>query len=111
LEGAAHHGPAELGALLGALIHLHLLKVLALESRVGLGGRRQRGSARAFLALPLLLPSLRERLGDPLLGVEDPELLRRWEDYLEHLRGLVPRDTVENLLAVFVEPVVQGDSE
>jgi hypothetical protein len=111
LTGASHHTPAELASLLGALIHLHFIKVLGLESRVGLGGRRQRAAARAFLALPLLLPQLRAVLGDPLVGVEDPELLRRWDDYLEHLRGLVPRDTVENLLAVFVEPVVQGDSE
>ena len=111
LAGASHHTPAELASLLGAMIHLHFIKVLGLESRVGLGGRRQRAAARAFLALPLLLPQLRDTLGDPLVGVEDSELLRRWDDYLEHLRGLVPRDTVENLLAVFVEPVVQGDSE
>lgn len=110
LSAASDHGPAEHAALLGALIHLHLLKVLAFEARVSLGGRADRAAARAFLALPLMLPQLQAVLGDPLVGIDDDDALRRWEDYLAHLRGLVPLDVMENLVAALAEPVVQEDA-
>ncbi len=108
LPAVESYGPAEQAALLGALVHLHFLKVMAFEARVTLGGRKSRAAARAFLALPLLLSRFEGRLGDPLLGVEDPDALRRWDDYLGHLRGLVPLDVLENLVAALVDPVVQG---
>jgi hypothetical protein len=95
-------------ALVGGLIHLHLLRVLSFDARVALAGHRRRGRMRAFLTLPLLLPQLVETLGDPLVGVEDPSLLRRWDEYLEGLRGLVPRPWVDDLARSLVVPVREG---
>src|SRR5690606_8125503 len=105
LAAASDHGPEELAALLGALIHLHLLKVLAFEARVGLGGRTRRAAARAFLALPLLLPMCEQLLGDPTVGIDEGDALRRWDDYLGHLRGLIPHDVVTQLAEVLLTPL------
>ena len=56
-----------------------------------------------------MLPTLSEALGDPLVGIEDRDALRRWDEYLAHLRGLVPADHLENLVAALAAPVVQGE--
>lgn len=103
--------PEHIGALVAALVHLHLLKVLELDTRVGLAiGTRDPGIL-AFLALPLLLPQLEARLGAPIVaaGAGDfaAPLLRRWTEYIEHLDELVPRSVVENLLATLVPRIVQ----
>jgi hypothetical protein len=103
--------PRELGALIGSLIHLHLLKVLELDTRVGLAlGSREPG-VLAFLALPLLLPQLSPVLGEPVptLAPDATALpvARRWTEYVDHLAELVPRSVVENLLATLVGRIVQ----
>jgi hypothetical protein len=89
-------------ALLGALIHLHVLKVLEFDARIGLGLGDRNWAVQAFLALPLLLPKLAMVLGDPFAGVADDSLARRWSEYREHLGGLVPRTVVDNLAATLV---------
>jgi hypothetical protein len=103
--------PAELGALIGALVHLHLLKVLELDTRLGIAlGSRDPGIL-AFLALPLLLPWLQDTLGAPLPTIAatafETPILRRWTEYVDHLEELVPRASVENLLATLVPRIVQ----
>lgn len=89
-------------ALLGALIHLHVLKVLEFDARIGLGLGDRNWAVQVFLALPLLLPKLATVLGDPFAGVADDSLARRWNEYREHLGGLVPRTVVDNLAATLV---------
>ncbi|MGH1348518.1 MAG: hypothetical protein ACRBN8_43630 [Nannocystales bacterium] len=110
--------PESLSALVGSLIHLHFLKVLEFDARLGLAlGSRDPG-VLAFLALPLLLPALRSRLGSPLsgtavrgagLGLESFEAgaNRLWTEYLDHVAELVPKAAVENLLAGLVPAIVK----
>jgi hypothetical protein len=103
--------PQALGAIVGALIHLHLLKVLELDTRVGLAlGSREPG-VLAFLALPLLLPHLSSELGEPVPAVAEDAtsapVVRRWTEYVDHLAELVPRSVVENLLATLVGRIVK----
>ncbi|MBK8720500.1 MAG: hypothetical protein IPN32_38195 [Deltaproteobacteria bacterium] len=103
--------PADLAALVGALIHLHLLKVLELDTRVGLAlGSRDPGIL-AFLALPLLLPAVAEVTGLPMSMSTDTgptaAIARRWTEYVDHLEELVPRSVVENLLSTLVPRIVK----
>ena len=115
-------GPDEVGAVVGALIHLHFLKVIEADSRLGLAmGSRDRG-ALTFLALPLVLDELESVLGSPI--ARGPQTARhqgpgqpwerlhthvecRWLEHLERLREFVPRDAVENLLATVVPRIVK----
>jgi hypothetical protein len=112
--------PEDIGAVVGALIHLHTLKVLEYDARisVGLGGRDW--AVQSFSSLPLLLPALERTLGRPFwLGTQagsdasrggagaDEAFARRWEEYCEHLAGLVPRPIVEKLLATLVRRIVE----
>lgn len=103
--------PADVAAVTGALVHLHLLKVLELDTRVGfaLGGREP--GVLAFVALPLLLPHLGSELGEPVgpLGNDATmaPVARRWTEYCDHLAELVPRSVIENLLATLVARIVQ----
>jgi hypothetical protein len=121
-------GPAALSAVVGALVHLHFLKVLELDARLGVAlGSRDPGIL-AFLALPLLLPWLGEvtgtPLGEPTMGhaassggagrgqglgstAFEVQAQRRWAEYTDHLEELVPRSAVENLLATLVPAIVQ----
>ncbi len=111
-------GPDALAVVVGALVHLHFLKVLEFDARLGLAlGSRDPGIL-GFLALPLLLPSLGAVTGTPLsqlavppgsVGAEGFEAgsHRRWNEYLEHLGELVPRAAVENLLAGLVPAIVK----
>lgn len=117
-------GPAAVSAVVGALVHLHFLKVLEYDARLGLAlGSRDPGIL-SFLALPLLLPSLFEVTGTPLsgllgsggsqrgsgsVGIESFEAgaHRRWNEYVDHLGELVPRAALENLLAGVVSAIVQ----
>ena len=103
--------PRDLGAVVGALVHLHLLKVLELDTRLALAlGSRDPGTM-AFLALPLLLPWLQSELGTPVpeggTGAFEAALVRRWTEYVDRLEELVPRATVENLLSTLVPRIVQ----
>ncbi len=103
--------PAELGAVIAALVHLHLLKVLELDTRLGIAlGTRDPGIL-AFLALPLLLPWLQDTLGAPLPTIAasafETPIMRRWTEYVDHLEELVPKSVVENLLATLVGRIVQ----
>jgi len=100
-----------LGAVVGALVHLHLLKVLELDTRLTLAlGSRDPGTM-AFLALPLLLPWLQSELGTPVpeggSGAFEAALVRRWTEYVDRLEELVPRAVVENLLSTLVPRIVQ----
>jgi len=110
--------PDSLCALVGALVHLHFLKVLEFDARLGIAlGSRDPGIL-AFLALPLLLPTLRGALGSPLAGLDvrkagvglerfEAGADRLWTEYLDHLGELVPRAAVENLLAGLVPAIVK----
>jgi len=103
--------PRDLGAVVGALVHLHLLKVLELDTRLTLAlGSRDPGTM-AFLALPLLLPWLQSELGTPVpeggSGAFEAALVRRWTEYVDRLEELVPRAVVENLLSTLVPRIVQ----
>jgi hypothetical protein len=124
--------PADIGAVVGALIHLHVLKVLEFDARISIGLGARDWAVQTFLALPLLLPSLETTLGRPFeLGAGfsraaggssraagggssraaggvwavDEGFARRWEEYTEHLAGLVPRNVVDNLQATLVRRI------
>ncbi|MCX4244749.1 hypothetical protein [Paraliomyxa miuraensis] len=111
--------PDVLVGVVGALIHLHFLKVVELDARLGVAAASRDPGVTAFLALPLLLPWLGERTGSPLGGVVqddaqrpgrdhvDAPIARRWTEYLDHLQELVPRSAVDNLLASLVSRIVQ----
>lgn len=111
--------PADVAAVVGALVHLHFLKVLELDARLGVALSSRDPGVLWFLALPLLLPSLGEVLGSPVSLAGTPrgktmEMFeagaeRRWIEYVDHLRELVPRSIVENLLASLV-PAIVGTS-
>lgn len=123
--------PAALSAVVGALIHLHFLKVVELQARLGALATGRDPGTLAFLALPLLLPQLASVTGTPLPGMPaaglNPEstpagrrgvaasrtvlssgtVSRRWVEYLDHLEELVPRQTVDTLVAALVPRIVQ----
>ena len=108
-------GPGDVAALVGALIHVHFLRVLEFGARLGVAPSSRDRPVQMFLALPLLLPALAPVLGTPL--PVDPEALRagfdtqvqrRWIEYVEHLGELIPRAVVENLLATLVPRVVKA---
>jgi hypothetical protein len=113
--------PAAVAAVVGALVHLHFLKVLELEARLGVAAGSRDPGVQAFLAMPLLLPLLQSVLGSPLGGSRDGgdeqdaraasrlegQIARRWGEYLDHLDELVARSVLENLLAAVVPRVVQ----
>jgi len=107
-------GPADVGALIGALIHVHFLRVLEFGARLGVAPTARDRPVQMFLALPLLLPALAEVLGaplpsDPRAGF-DGQVQRRWIEYVDHLGELIPRTVVENLLATLVPRVVKATS-
>jgi hypothetical protein len=129
--------PHDIGAVVGALIHLHVLKVLEFDARISIGMGARDWAVQTFLAMPLLLPSLAPTLGWPFelgesggesggesesdddVGAEpaargtgrggsapvDGGFARRWEEYTEHLAGLVPRNVVDNLKATLVRRI------
>ncbi|MCA9710476.1 MAG: hypothetical protein KDK70_31840, partial [Myxococcales bacterium] len=113
--------PRVLAGVVGALVHLHFLKVLELDARLGVAAVSRDPGVTAFLALPLLLPYLHEVTGTPLGGLDTPPaapgrasraavdapVVRRWTEYLDHLQELVPRSAVDNLLASLVPNIVQ----
>jgi hypothetical protein len=100
------------GAVVGALVHLHLVKVLAADARLGVAlGSRDR-ALLSFLALPLALPALEGVLGSPLAGLRaesqfDARLMRRWQEYVDHLQELVPREIVDTLMATLVPRITE----
>jgi hypothetical protein len=96
----------------GALIHLHVLKVLGLDARLGEAASATAPGTWEFLALPLLLPRLAARLGSPHAGLFfasgfEKQVVRHWDAYMEHLVELVPRVVFENLLASLVPRIVE----
>ena len=105
--------PEDIGAVVGALIHLHVLKVLEFDARISVGMGARDWAVQCFLALPLLLPRLQTVLGNPVgdqvstAELADEGFARRWEEYRDHLAGLVPRPIVDNLLATLVARVVE----
>lgn len=112
--------PRVLAGVIGALVHLHFLKVLELDARLGVAAVSRDPGVTSFLALPLLLPWLGDVTGTPLGGMADPgdergggpdqghaSIARRWTEYLDHLQELVPRSAVDNLLASLVPRIVQ----
>jgi hypothetical protein len=102
--------PADVGAVVGALVHLHVLKVLELQARINLGAGTRDWAVQSFLALPLLLPWLEPWTGSPFEGSQEASVRRRWDEYVEHLRGMVPRTVVENLVATLVPRIVERAS-
>lgn len=107
---ALDDAPDSIGLVLGALIHLHVLKVLEFDARIGLGLGDRNWAVQAFLAMPLLLPKLAPVLGSPFVGMPDEALARRWDEYCEHLGGLVPRTVVDNLQATLVRRIVPSET-
>jgi hypothetical protein len=121
-EPALTRAPEDIGAVVGALIHLHTLKVLEFDARISIGLGARDWAVQSFLSLPLLLPALERTLGRPFeLGPGRADALagtltggagaeeafaRRWDEYCEHLAGLVPRPVVEKLLATLVRRIV-----
>ncbi len=122
-EPAMTRDPADIGAVVGALIHLHSLKVLEFDARISIGLGARDWAVQSFLSLPLLLPALERTLGRPFefgprrrepvsglltssVGAEEA-FARRWDEYCEHLAGLVPRPVVEKLLATLVRRIVE----
>lgn len=107
-------GPADVAALIGALIHVHFLRVLEFGARLGVAPTSRDRPVQMFLALPLLLPNLVGVLGAPLPGDAsagfDGQVQRRWTEYVEHLGELIPRPVVENLVATLVPRVVKAAS-
>lgn len=105
-------GPEDVAALVGALIHVHFLRVLELGARLGVAPTSRDRPVQMFLALPLLLPALAPVLGSPLGGAADAgfdaQVGRRWTEYIDHLGELIPRSVVENLLATLVPRVVKA---
>jgi hypothetical protein len=106
-------GPDDIAGLVGALIHVHFLRVLELGARLGVAPTSRDRPVQMFLALPLLLPALAPTLGSPLGGVAgapgfDAQVERRWVEYVDHLGELIPRAVVENLLATLVPRVVKA---
>jgi hypothetical protein len=112
--------PWVLAGVAGALVHLHFLKVLELDARLGVAAVSRDPGVTAFLALPLLLPYIGDATGTPLgdLAVEPgaqrpgpahahAPIARRFAEYLDHLQELVPRSAVDNLLASLVPRIVQ----
>lgn len=111
--------PHVLAGVVGALVHLHFLKVVELDARLGVAAVSRDPGVTAFLALPLLLPWLHDTTGDPLRDLTDAAaprpgrhfvdapIARRWTEYLDHLQELVPRSAVDNLLASLVPRIVQ----
>lgn len=125
-EAPLRSAPEDIGAVVGALIHLHTLKVLEFDARISVGLGARDWAVQSFLSLPLLLPALERTLGRPFelgaslpgtpaggagapAGGAGPEqaFARRWEEYCEHLAGLVPRPVVEKLLATLVHRIVE----
>ena len=105
--------PAALAAVVGALIHLHVLRVLELEARLGVALGSRDAGVQAFLALPLLLPRLQLIMGSPLGGLGsdttmEAQMTRRWAEYVDHLEELLPRTTVENVVATLVPRIVKA---
>ncbi|TPV92584.1 MAG: hypothetical protein B7733_24985 [Myxococcales bacterium FL481] len=106
-------GPRQVGAIVGALIHVHLLKVLELDARVIAASGTGDHTILTFLALPLLLPTLEPALGHPFAGLAgraQQTLRRHWDEYCEHLVGIVPRSVRENLLVTLVPRIVEKAS-
>lgn len=111
--------PQALAGVVGALVHLHFLKVVDLDARLGVAAVSRDPGITAFLALPLLLPRLEQTMGAPLAGLEQlsrqpaghdrvhAPLSRRWIEYLDHLQELVPQAVVDKLLASLVPRIVQ----
>ena len=111
--------PRVLSGVVGALVHLHFLKVVELDARLGVAAVSRDPGVTTFLALPLLLPELQTTMGAPLGGLESTEggragrdhvdapLVRRWTEYLDHLQELVPRSAVDKLLASLTPRIVQ----
>lgn len=102
---------AAVAEVVGALVHLHFLKVLELDARLGVAlGSRDPGIL-AFLALPLLLPLLEPVIGSPIVGLDggglEAQVGQRWAEYVDHLEELVSRELVENLVETVVPRVVQ----
>lgn len=85
------------------LIHLHLLKVLDFDVRIGMGRSARDAMMQRFLSLPLTLDLLQPRWGSPMGDHEHPRLHRRWREYVAHLEGLVPRDVVDSTRQVLIE--------
>lgn len=117
--------PEDIGAVVGALIHLHTLKVLEFDARISIGLGARDWAVQSFLSLPLLLPALERTLGRPFelarariepltptltraagIGAEEA-FARRWDEYCDHLAGLVPRPVVDKLLATLVRRIVE----
>jgi hypothetical protein len=104
--------PQDIGAVVGALIHLHFLKVLEFDARLGVALTSRDPHILAFLALPLLLPSLGRVLGTPVADLTDRHPFetgaqRRWSEYIDHLQELVPKSIIENLLTTLLPLIVK----
>lgn len=96
LAGAVEaQDPSAFQRVICLLIHLHLLKVMDFDVRIGLGRSASDKSIQQFLALPLTLDILAPHWGTPIGEREQPRLFRRWKEYLGHLQTLLAVDVVD----------------
>lgn len=103
--------PGALSQVICALIHLHVLKVLDFDVRIGVGRSARDESMQRFLCLPLALDLLQERWGSPLNASAHPQLHRRWSEYLAHLDSMLPREMIESTRELISNaPSIQGSA-
>lgn len=103
--------PGALQRVVCALIHLHVLKVLDFDVRIGVGRSARDESMQRFLCLPLALDLLEERWGSPLSAKEHPQLHRRWSEYLAHLDSMLPREMIDSTRELVSNaPSIQGSA-
>lgn len=95
-------------AVLGALLHLHVLKVLEMRTRVGLSAPEKAVGWRLFFGLPLLMTDLSRWLGTPDLSALGSELEGRWEQYKTFVRGIVPPHELRWMRRTLLPALTEG---
>jgi len=101
-------GANEVGLVVGALLHLHVIEAVELQARVTPALVTRDDAHASFLALPLALEALTPILGDPFAGVTDPKLRERWSEWCQQLAGLIPRRIVEGPIAALVARITES---
>lgn len=96
--------------LVGALLHLHVLKVVEMKTRVGVSAPERPTVWRLFFGLPLLLSDLKARLGTPELAAFDRTLEGRWSQYLSFVRGIIAPDELHWMRRTFLPALIEETS-
>ncbi len=94
--------------LVAALVHLHILKVLEMKTRAGLGAPSSSPAWKLFFGLPLLLDPLAPLLGDPGIQSLGAAMEGRWTEYRSFVRGIISRDELRWMRDTFAPALTQG---